>query len=215
MIEYKLYNPNRNYTALVSGEFSKDEKLNISKKILEKETICEQVGFVTTKGKLAILEMGAGEFCGNASMCAAMMTGLKKVKCSGNDEILNVDINGDTCSLSCIILPTGINHKIFLGKPDRKKAEAEIIKETMPTGYMFLDGNNLWPLVYIPNLDTLYWENACGSGALAVGNYLYKTTGKEIDMDLNLPGGIMHVKAGIDGMKLTEKILFEKNGFIE
>lgn len=214
-VEYKLYNPNKNYTALVEGEFSKDEKLNIAKKIFDKEPTCEQVGFVSVKGKVAVLEMAGGEFCGNATMCAAMMTGLKKVKCSGNDEILNVDVNEDICTLSCIILPTGINHKVFLEKLDKTVAEEAIKKETKPTGYMYLDGNVLTPLVFIPEINTLFWENACASGCLAVGDYLYRSTGEDVDMDLTLPGGTMNIKVNDEGFKLTEKVVFEKDGFVE
>lgn len=215
IVEYKLYNPSKNYTALVAGEFDRDTKLNIAKKIFEKEPVCEQVGFVNVKGKVAVLEMAGGEFCGNASMCAAIMTGLKKVKCSGNDEILNIDVKDDVCTLSCIILPTGINHKVFLGKVDKAEAEKEIKKEVKPTGYMYLDGNVLNPLVYIPEIDTLFWENACASGAIAVGDYLYRSTGEDIDLDLTLPGGTMNIKVNDEGFKLTEKVIFEKDGFVE
>ena len=35
IVEYKLYNPSKNYTALVAGEFDRDTKLNIAKKIFE------------------------------------------------------------------------------------------------------------------------------------------------------------------------------------
>ena len=214
-IQYKLYNPSKNYTALVLGEFKKKEKEEIAKKIFAKEPTCEQVGFVVTNNKVAVLEMAGGEFCGNASMCAAIMTGLKKVKCSGNDEILNVDVNGNTCCLSCVILPTGINHKVFETAPNKAEAEENIRKETKPTGYMFLNGNVLTPLVYIPEINTIFWENACASGAIAVGDYLYKTTGEDVDINLQLPGGEMNVKVNDDGFKLTETVLFEKDGFIE
>ncbi|MDO5332171.1 MAG: hypothetical protein Q4E99_05770 [Bacillota bacterium] len=214
-VEYRLYNPNKNYTVLVKGNFDKDEKLNIAKKIFDKEPTCEQVGFVSIIGKVAVIEMAGGEFCGNASMCAALMTGLNKVKCSGNDEILSVEVNGDTCTMSCVILPTGLDHKVFLEKPDRKKAEEQIRNETKPTGYMFLDGDVLTPLVYIPKIDTLFWENACASGCIATGDYLYKTSGENVDMDIQLPGGVMNIKVNEDGYKLTERILFEKDGFIE
>ena len=213
MISYKLYNPLGNITALVMGEFDDDERKSISQKIFEAEPTCEQVGFVCVKDDVAILTMAGGEFCGNASMCTGLMTGKSKVLCSGNAEVMNVTQDGEFTELFCKDVPRGIEHTIIIGSPDKEEAEQEIRKETVPSGYMFFENNVLTPLVYIPSINTLFWEKACASGAIATADYLYHLFGEDINIDLQLPGGVMKVKVDKDGHVLREKIeyLCERN----
>jgi len=213
-IEYKLYNPNGNITALVLGEYSEADRKKICSLIFASEKDLEQVGFVTTKDDICYLEMAGGEFCGNASMCSGLLTGKNKIKCSGNNEVLGFSSNGDICSLTCQYLPTGLNHIVFEKAPSIE-AEKEIVTQIFPTGYMFLEGNKLTPLVYIPSINTLFWEKSCASGSMAVGSYLYNKYQNDVDMDLNLPGGNINVKVDKNGIVLTERIVFVKNGYIE
>lgn len=214
-IKYSLYSPSKNYTALVMGRYSDEDKKTISKLIFTAEPACEQAGFVYIEDGITYLEMAGGEFCGNASMCAALMTGNNMVKCSGNDEILKVSLNGNECTLKCKILPMGIKHHVFEGKPNKKEAEETIKGEKVSCGYMFLDGDSLTPLVYIPEIDTLFWENACASGSLAVGDYLYKQKGGKIQQVLKQPGGEITVTVDENGYQLKEIIEFVKDEYIE
>ena len=80
---------------------------------------------------------------------------------------------------------------------------------------MFLDGDILIPLVYIPEIDTLFWENACASGSLAVGDYLYKQKGSKIEQLLKQPGGEITVTVDENGYQLREIIEFVKDGYVE
>lgn len=68
-IEYKLFNPGGNKTALVNGcNYTDIQKKLINKMIMEKYQFIEQVGFLSTKENK--LEMAGGEFCLNATRCA-------------------------------------------------------------------------------------------------------------------------------------------------
>ena len=62
-------------------------------------------------------------------------------------------------------------------------------------GMMFLaDGGKereLTPLVYVPGADTMFWENSCASGSVAVGQYLAAKTGKAVSVALKEPGGTL------------------------
>ena len=62
-------------------------------------------------------------------------------------------------------------------------------------GMMFLaDGGKereLTPLVYVPGADTMFWENSCASGSVAVGQYLSAKTGKAVSVALKEPGGTL------------------------
>ena len=71
-MNYILANPTGNITALVTSEVAASERQNVVKEIFETEPSCEQVGFVDVTGRTTIkLEMMGGEFCGNATLCAA------------------------------------------------------------------------------------------------------------------------------------------------
>jgi diaminopimelate epimerase len=68
-IEYCIFNPGGNLTALVFGNhYNENQKKTINDAILEKHKCLEQVGFVS-KDTME-LNMAGGEFCGNATRCA-------------------------------------------------------------------------------------------------------------------------------------------------
>ena len=69
-IKYKIFNPSGNITALVIGDnFTTEQRRIINDEIMSKEKDVEQVGFVSEFEKK--LTMAGGEFCGNATRCAA------------------------------------------------------------------------------------------------------------------------------------------------
>lgn len=68
-INYKIFNPGGNKTAIVIGnQYNDKEKRMINNKILTENSDIEQVGFISTKENR--LEMAGGEFCVNATRCA-------------------------------------------------------------------------------------------------------------------------------------------------
>ena len=69
-MDYKIYRPCGNDTALVfTDNFIKDEMVKINNEIMKRHTNVEQVGFLDRKNNKLI--MAGGEFCGNATRCAA------------------------------------------------------------------------------------------------------------------------------------------------
>ena len=100
-VDYIIFDPSKNITALIISKVDSSSYIDISKKIMDKEPQVEQVGFLTYDGGLDIsLRMAGGEFCGNATMCAAVYCAMKndlsnayvKVKVFGVDEIINVEV---------------------------------------------------------------------------------------------------------------------------
>lgn len=100
-IDYIVFDPSKNITALIISKVDPSSHVEISKMIMDKEPQVEQVGFLTYDGGLDIsLRMAGGEFCGNATMCAAVYCAMKndlsnaniKVKVFGVDEIINVEV---------------------------------------------------------------------------------------------------------------------------
>lgn len=63
-------------------------------------------------------------------------------------------------------------------------------------GMMLFEVNeqNLIPLIYVPEIDSLIWESGCGSGTATIGNYLaYQQNVSNIEATINQPGGQIKV----------------------
>lgn len=95
---YFLYNPSGNITALVSDAVAGSLQYTVAAEIMKKEPTCEQVGFLASSDDSDIMvAMAGGEFCGNATLCAAAcfagthgavpgMSHPVRVRCSGCPE---------------------------------------------------------------------------------------------------------------------------------
>ncbi|PIH57591.1 diaminopimelate epimerase [Paenibacillus sp. LK1] len=66
----------------------------------------------------------------------------------------------------------------------------------------------LAPLIFVPQLDSLIWERGCGSGTASVGAYLAWSRQKEIVQHIKQPGGAIKVMAEWNGAEL-ERITIE------
>lgn len=86
-IKYSLFDPNGNITALVETAVDPSQYPFVAKELMKREPSCEQVGFVKDHD----LCMAGGEFCGNASLCAAARLALADCKIGEtNDYALTV-----------------------------------------------------------------------------------------------------------------------------
>ena len=77
-IRYSVFNPTGNITALVESAVPVSQQPQIAAEIMRLHPAVEQVGFVRfplppADDFLPELRMAGGEFCGNASMCAAAL----------------------------------------------------------------------------------------------------------------------------------------------
>lgn len=217
IVKYKIYNPSGNVTALVIGdEYSKNERKLINDKIMEKENKVEQVGFLSTKKKM--LTMAGGEFCGNATRCATLYyikkdknieleINKQKIK-TGTDENGNIwceiPIEGQKIvklnkeiykiilkGITILVVKDVINHK------DLKRKAKDIINqyniEDDAVGVMFLDESKeyikIYPIVWVKEINTLFLENACGSGTIAVSILKAWITQKSNEYCIMQPSG--------------------------
>ncbi|MBQ7726210.1 MAG: hypothetical protein IJT66_03605 [Clostridia bacterium] len=70
---YSLFDPPGNITALAEMPRSASVLTRVAETLMQKEPTCEQVGFLSSCENADIaLRMAGGEFCGNATMCAAV-----------------------------------------------------------------------------------------------------------------------------------------------
>ena len=84
-IQYCIFDPTGNITALVETGVDIADQPAAAARIMELEPDVEQVGFITYADNDAIKEgsvpvsirMAGGEFCGNATMCAAALFAIR------------------------------------------------------------------------------------------------------------------------------------------
>ena len=79
--EYYVLDPTGNITILVSTPVPQDLQVRAASVLMEREAAAEQVGFLSEGRDCDLsLRMAGGEFCGNASMCAAVIAAMRKGK---------------------------------------------------------------------------------------------------------------------------------------
>ena len=115
-LHYSIWDPAGNITALVESNVLITDQPTAAAKIMSCHPEVEQVGFVRCypeqSDTQAELRMAGGEFCGNASMCAAALFVQKhftfdkqaprhvKLRVSSSSEVISVQIEPKT--LSCV-----------------------------------------------------------------------------------------------------------------
>ncbi len=125
--------------------------------------------------------------------------------------------DGITYELPVVIFD-GMYHVIYLGILNRYIAEKAIKSwcdemNAPAMGIMMIDEKEefLTPLVYVKNVDSLYWEHSCGSGTAAAGFYYYKIIGKAVTKHFKEPGGLLTVEVDKDGkLYLSGKVCIER-----
>ncbi|MBR0162723.1 MAG: hypothetical protein IJQ02_15795 [Oscillospiraceae bacterium] len=109
-IRYSIFDPTGNITALVGDPVPVPQQPSVAAEIMRLHPAVEQVGFVrfprpSETGALPELRMAGGEFCGNASMCAAALYAatlwqagerepeLVSLRVSGTDKPVEVNLS--------------------------------------------------------------------------------------------------------------------------
>ena len=244
-INYCIFNPTGNITALVETKVEPAKQPAIADEIMRVHPQVEQVGFVyfvPGRPVPALLRMAGGEFCGNATMSAAALylmrsgeeTDSVRVTVSGVSKPIAVHLEKTEPALEIgikklksevadasmtVVRMEGISHiviekssELYALKDDRENAE-KLLRDWSECldaeclGIMFLEGDgaswSLTPLVYVRDVGTVFWENACASGTAAVGMYMAGKLESAVDMTLDEPGGRLSVSCDPESGKTT------------
>lgn len=235
-IKYIIYNPAGNITALVIGdEYSLKQRKLINDKVMEKEPEVEQVGFLSQEKTR--LTMAGGEFCGNATRCAtayylgknenieieinnqSLKAGRdenKKIWCEipiEQYEITKLDREIYKVKLKGITI---LVIKDITGYQNFKQNAKEIIKQYNidddAVGVMFVDkieeDIKIYPIVWVKEIDTFFFENACGSGTIATTMLETWLTQKSNKYHIMQPSGeFLETDITIQNNKITRAIL--------
>jgi len=114
----------------------------------------------------------------------------------------------------------GIDHIIIESPPRKDTAEYQIkrwcrLLGSEALGLMFLEGDRLTPLVYVPALESLYWEQSCASGTTAVGAFLAHRAGSPVSVTLQEPGGPLRIVATEESLLLSGTVAFIRENEID
>lgn len=208
-VKYIIYNPAGNITALIIGDkYTAEQKRIINNEIMMKEPKVEQVGFLSKED--IKLTMAGGEFCGNATRCAVSYY-IKKQKSleiqinnqklqAGMDENENIWCEIPIEKYEIVKLDKNVYKVVLKGitiivvknieeNKDLKQKAQEIIicynVDDEAVGVMFANEIKeyieIYPVVWVKSINTLFLENACGSGTIGVTmleTYLTKKSNK-------------------------------------
>lgn len=150
MIHY--VDPAGNKTAIVRGEFSSEERLELAKKILKEEK-AEQVGFEVPpiNGGDCRLEMMGGEFCGNAVRAFAYLKASEQH--SSGRHAVKVEISGVANPvISNVDLSAGL---AYVQMPKPLSVDEVMVQDTMR------------PVVHMEGIDHVIMEGADADEELA------------------------------------------------
>ena len=95
-----IWDPTGNITALVESPVAPERQPDAAAALMRRHPAVEQVGFLRfparpdADGVSAALRMAGGEFCGNASMCAAALCLLRRDAGQGTEELVRVRVSG-------------------------------------------------------------------------------------------------------------------------
>ena len=197
-IKYKIFNPAGNITALVIGDdYTIEERKIINDKIMEKETDVEQVGFLSnTENRLTMAGgefCGNGARC--AALYYINEKKIDNINLKINNEELRAGIDKNMKIWCEIPLEeykiTQVDENIYKIKlkgitilvisdikqyKNLKESSKELIKyyniDDSAVGVMFVERLEeyikIYPIVWVKEIDTFFFENACGSGTIAV-----------------------------------------------
>ena len=201
IINFIIINPLGNITALVKNAVSKNRRVAIANKIMNKFPKIEQAGFIQDNK----LEMMGGELSINATLAFGYYLSQKsksqtlKLKTSGVSSLVKFQKTEDNYSSVLIKIPNikkskidgfdfvdlkGIAYFVIdesFAKKDYLSTFREIKRKfgkkikQKAWGVVFYNKNSIRPIVYVKDTNSIVSENACGSGSLAF--YLIK--GKE------------------------------------
>lgn len=204
-LTYSIYYPGGNTTALVNQLILNPAlKKRINDKIMAVNPQVEQVGFLSQRSYR--LEMAGGEFCGNATRCAAFyylkgQTGKIRLKVSGvtKELMAGIDNQGNTWAEMPvksvnkkfgfnIVTLEGITQIISYAKPGKQKAKTilkklGLLSSAPAAGVIFTQQQRkiikIYPIVWVRDIKTFFYETACASGTAAVGMFESITTKKK------------------------------------
>ncbi len=188
-IRYNIINPTGNITILVETPVAIKDQPQVGKLIMEKEPVCEQVGFLSPGGpeEDIRLRMAGGEFCGNAAMSAAVLFASKNKLPDKEKRQVTVRVSGLRETVSVLIERSG---DVFTGCVDMPAPESIKTEE-----FHCKDQTYTLPVVEFPGISHIICEDAMPAAA---AEDAVKQWAREKRCDAM---GIMNISADLRSLK--------------
>jgi diaminopimelate epimerase len=129
-ISYYMMDPTKNMTILVETPVPEASFPFVAEKLMEIEPSAEQVGFVRGDGSHHFLQMAGGEFCGNASMSAAVYYAIQE-ELSKGAVLLKVSGAADPVEVQVEKQSESWSGRVHMPKP------VSIAEEGFPDGSVY------------------------------------------------------------------------------
>ncbi len=129
-----------------------------------------------------------------------------------------------------VVEAPGITHLLWptdtFGEKERGYARsgikdwcAELGAEALGVILCSRDFDCIAPLVFVPESNTLVWENGCGSGTAALGAFLAKEGGS-LEKEVRQPGGTIRVRAEyreglLSFLQISEAVTFSEERILQ
>lgn len=217
-MRYEIFIPGGNPTALVRDEnYTPKEKIEINDTIMKSYPFVEQVGFIDDKFSLTMAGGETCVNALRCAAYVYMRDGnLSSVEVSMGDEVYSCgkDENGVYISSKFsskfshsllrdeqILVNLGeISHIVSFQNLEFKSSDefkefafytlkSEGITKNRACGFMLYGKDGLKPVVYVRDVDTLFYESACGSGSLATSIALNLKGDEQKSYKIKQPSG--------------------------
>ena len=195
---------------MAGGEFCGNAALSSAAAALSSSGSMSGIYFVDVFGQTGSLraeirKSGDALYSGRIEMPSPLDITERVFSCPGQDLLFPV-----------VHFP-GISH-ILCTRPLEKKTAEEAIRSwcrelNVPAlGIMQLDlqTDRLLPLVYVPALDTLYWESSCASGTCAAACWLAAQKKRDGFFRFSEPGGTLGAQLEHGVLYLSGSVALEK-----
>ena len=147
-VRYSLFDPTGNITLLAETPVPAADQPRAARQLMALEPAAEQVGFVAPgSGGEIRLRMAGGEFCGNASLCAAALALLRAGRREGSVTV-RVDGTGEPVAVSM----TALAEDAWRGAVDMPRP--------LSVGAEELPGGRVLPVVRFPGIAHVLLEEA-------------------------------------------------------
>ena len=201
-LEYSVFDPTGNITALVETAVDPAEQPDAAAEIMKKEPDVEQVGFVSLEaaaGDVPVsLRMAGGEFCGNASMCAAALYAAR-AGLQGKATV-KVQVSGASAPVEVKLEATGAgSFDASVSMPPARSIGEQYMALT--ADWLTVSGEI--PIVRMEGIDHVIIEKSCSYNALRNLPELAEDAARILQVRLGSDCvGMMFISEGENGLEL-------------
>ena len=225
-VKYSIMDPTGNVTALVESPVGLSMQPDVADRIMKKHPEVEQAGFLIFEPDpdgscRPSLRMAGGEFCGNASMCAAALYMLRSQTDGAGNAAASSMYTDTDCFLHVFLTVSGAEHpvEVRLKKDERRIWHCGVkMPEALEITPVELDSEGVHaalPLVRMEGISHIIIEPSSPFFALLENRRAAEQTVRNWCRELSAAGlGLMFLEQGTTGSTLTPLVYVPGSGTV-